>query len=629
MLRIFLAFVAMIIIAGCQDQPAEPQPEDGAVAERAASATTAPTATFTLTPTSTPSPTATSTPTPTNTPTPTYTPTATALPLTVSGDPRAAVLNPPSSQGNAACGTVDVLDFPINPPDAARVARGGQDFGVFRGRYDGYHTGEDWWATSGRSSFGSSVYSIGHGLVTYAQPLGCGRDQGVVIVQHTLSDGSKILSFYGHLDPESVTIRPGQCVVRGGQIGKIGRPRSTPHLHFEIRHHQPYETLGGYWALDPTQASWEPPSQYIWNQRIASSPGVLWTRPATPDDSEGIGVFGGQVLVAVEQDRLTGIDVNDGTLLWNHAELDRIDDAVLDAREPIVYTTNQFGRIHAYEFADPADETGSSSDISEEPLWTVDHDIVGFPSLMPLPNGGVALFTRDRLIGVNAEGRETWALEPITRPFDWIMTDEGLLFTTTGRDRALWIISESGPRPWNETLSGHLASNGEDTYLFGENGISRLDLAERESHLIFELSSGTLSMGDLLVLPNGSILVAHADRFDRRLILLEPDGTVRWQRSYADNVDGSIDLMTLGGQPYFAANDAERSVSTVSIYQIDLENEQLIRIFTGGTRSSGQHPSTTFVAGDNLILIDIGGGSLAGLDVQLAAEVIRSANDPG
>lgn len=627
MYRIFLALVTIVIFSGCRNQTPDLQSDDGSVTDQVTPARDTPTATHTPTPTPTSTFTPTSTPTPTNTPTPTFTPTPTALPLSVYGEPRAVILTTPSSQGNAPCGVVDVLDFPINPPDANNVARGGQDFGVFRRRYDGIHTGEDWWSSRGYSSFGAPVYSIGHGLVTFAQPLGWGRDKGVIIIQHTLSEGGNILSFYGHLDPDSVTIRAGQCASRGEQIGKIGRPSSTPHLHFEIRHHMPYETGGGYWSLDPILAGWEPPSQYIWNNRIASMPGVIWTRPPAAADLEGIGVFGGNTLVAVDQDKLTAVDVSNGSLLWNHAELDRIDEAVLDVSEPIVYTTNQFGRIHAYAFADPGDESSVSAEISDDPLWTVDHNIVGFPTLMPLPGGGVALFARDRLIAVSADGQLSWEIEPITRPFNWVVTDESLIFTTMGRDRSLWSVGDSAPESWGITSSGHLATDGDNTYLYGENGVSLLDESEQEVELLYELSSGTLSLGDIVALPDGTVLVAHADRDDRRLILLEPDGTVRWERSYADNVDGAVDLVTLGDEPYLISNDMEGSASIVSIFLIDLENADLTKIFSGGTRLSSQHASTTFAAGDNLILIDIGGGSLAALDVQQATDVVLSSLD--
>jgi hypothetical protein len=175
--------------------------------------------------------------------------------------------------------------------------------------------------------------------------------------------------------------------------------------------------------------------------------------------------------------------------------------------------------------------------------------------------------------------------------------------------------------------SGHLASDGEHTYLYGENGISRLNVSEQDIDLFYELSSGTLSLGDMVVLPDGNVLVAHADRYDRRLILIEPDGTVRWERSYRNKVDGAVDLVLLEDQPYLISNDMDGSVSKVSIFLIDLANADLTKIFAGGTRSSSQHTSTTFAAGDNTILVDIGGGSLAALDIQQATDAILYSLD--
>jgi murein DD-endopeptidase MepM/ murein hydrolase activator NlpD len=630
MYRIILGLIAIIIISGCRNQTPDLVSDNGSVAEQTVPATATPTSTPTPTPLPTSTFTPTSTPTPTNTPTPTFTPTPTALPLAVSGDPRAAILTTPSYQGNAPCGVVDVLDFPINPPDANNVARGGRDFGVFRGRYDGYHAGEDWWSSRGFSSFGAPVYAIGHGLVTYAQPFGWGRDQGVIIIQHTLPGGGNILSFYGHLDPESFTVRAGECTTRGEQIGKIGRPSSTPHLHFEIRHHMPYETGGGYWAVDPAQAGWEPPSQYIWNNRITSLPGIIWTRSSAAADLEVVGVYRGSILIAADKDKLSGIDISSGSVIWNHSELDRIDEAILDVNEPIIYTANQFGEIHAYRFTDPEDDSGGSSSgvnagLSDEPVWIVDHDVVGFPTLMPLPGGGVALYSRDRLIAVSPEGQILWEFDPLTRPYDWAESGGSLIFTTMGRESSLWSIGDSGPESWDAPANGHLASNGESIYLYGENGISRLNVSEQDIDLIFELSSGTSSMGDIVVLPSGNVLVAHADRDDRRLILLEPDGSVIWERSYKDKVKGAVDLVILGNQPYLVSNDLEGSVSIVSIFVIDMENANLTRIFTGGTRSSSQHTSRTFAVGDGMVLIDIGGGSLAALDIQQATDAVLSA----
>ncbi|MCK4724790.1 MAG: M23 family metallopeptidase, partial [Anaerolineales bacterium] len=144
----------------------------------------------------------------------------------------------PISQPGAPCGFGDYFDFPLDAPDGA-AAQGGADYNIYRSRYGKFHTGEDW-RYSRIPNFRAPVYSVGHGVVTYAEPLGWGADQGVIIIQHTFRDGLQVLSFYGHLDPPSVNLNPGDCVQRGDWIGSIGNPRSSPHLHFEIRSHMPF-----------------------------------------------------------------------------------------------------------------------------------------------------------------------------------------------------------------------------------------------------------------------------------------------------------------------------------------------------------------------------------------------------
>ena len=273
---IILLFLLLLLgMAACSNTTAPVATSVASANTPPASATPSITPTFTAVPTQTPS----NTPTPTITPSPTATPTPTALPLVVSNSLRSQQTNDPVPNGTAACGFVDLFDFPIDPPNAANVSRGGGDFGVFRERYDKFHAGEDWGGPNNRPNLGTPVYSIGHGLVTYAQPLGWGRDKGVVIVEHTFADGRTVLSFYGHLDPESVLLTPGTCVQRGQLVGLIGQPRGFPHLHFEVRTQAPYQTLTGYWPEDPRTQGWLWPSQEVWAARVAAVPGVAWARP--------------------------------------------------------------------------------------------------------------------------------------------------------------------------------------------------------------------------------------------------------------------------------------------------------------------------------------------------------------
>lgn len=96
------------------------------------------------------------------------------------------------------------------------------------------HLGEDWNKnTGGNTDCGEPVYAIGNGVITYAADSGLGWGN-VVIVTHTLADGSKIQSLYGHL--QEITKTSGE-VKKREQIGKVGNAngRYLCHLHLEIR----------------------------------------------------------------------------------------------------------------------------------------------------------------------------------------------------------------------------------------------------------------------------------------------------------------------------------------------------------------------------------------------------------
>ena len=375
------------------------------------------------------------------------------MPITVSGDLRQPSPNPPSPQAGAPCGVADWLDFPLDPPDG-ESARGGDDFGVHRRRYDGYHAGEDWWAGR-RPGFGTLVYSIGHGMVTYAQPLGWGADQGIVILRHVLADGSTFLSFYGHLDPPSVTLRVGDCVARGDQVGRIGRPSTSPHLHFEIRSHMPTEPGGGYWAVDPTLAGWMPPSSTIWNYRMATLPGVQWARTYAGRITGGLGTLNQDTFAVVEGYQVISVNLFDGSVRGTLPSSDKVDAAVISADRSAIYVCNQFADLEAFRLPDPPEGELAISELS--PSWRVELDAIGMPTLMPLPGGGVAVSVWGRLFGVSAAGELLWEQDIGGRPGYWTLADDWLILTVRGRDAAVWSIDESGPVAWATGISGRLA----------------------------------------------------------------------------------------------------------------------------------------------------------------------------
>jgi murein DD-endopeptidase MepM/ murein hydrolase activator NlpD len=103
----------------------------------------------------------------------------------------------------------------------------------FGPRGNAMHTGIDLPAATG-----TPVAAAGRGCVSSA-----GYDAGgygnLVVIQHRAG----MTSWYAHLS--RITVKPGQCVVAGNLIGRVGATgRATgPHLHFELR-------VGGA-AVDP------------------------------------------------------------------------------------------------------------------------------------------------------------------------------------------------------------------------------------------------------------------------------------------------------------------------------------------------------------------------------------------
>ena len=544
----------------------------------------------------------TQTPTSTQTPTPTPTPTPTAPPILVSGDPRTELLSDPVFQAGAPCGFVDLLDFPLDPPEALGGSGGG-DFGRFRSRYDKYHAGEDWGYRS-RSNFGEPVFSIGHGMVTYAEPLGWGADQGVVIIRHAFQDGSTILSFYGHLDPPSIGLRPGDCVTRGQQIGDIGRPRTPPHLHFEIRSHLPVSPGPGYWSVDPRLAGWEPPSSFIWNQRIAASPAVAWSLLPDGSSSKIAGSLSDGTLVLLNSEALVGLDPADGGLLWSHPVTNTRTAAMVDTLGEQVYLADPLGTVQAYRIPN----TDSIRSLAP-PDWELDLGSTGTPALLPLPNGGVLVSQRGALSGVGPDGELRWTIEDSGPALEWLLVEERLLYTTGGDTSGLWETEGGRPTELAAGISGTPVVSGEQIWVVGAEGIYQIEPDSGRAEIVYPLARRA-GAGSSHPLPGGGLLVAHPDLFDSRLIALDSQGNFLWERSYGALGGGVPRLVELEGELILILEHRLGSTGTLDVYALDLSDLTLEHLFSGGTRS--HIPGSTWVLEiqEEQLMIQLGGGSL-------------------
>jgi murein DD-endopeptidase MepM/ murein hydrolase activator NlpD len=140
-----------------------------------------------------------------------------------------------ASAPRTSIAVADNFAYPIGPDKIITEAKDAKDewFNALDFGEDN-HLGEDWNKNSGgNTDCGQPVYASGNGEITYASDAGPGWGN-VVMITHTLADGRKVQSLYGHM--QEILKITGEIKKRE-QIGKIGNAngRYLCHLHFEIR----------------------------------------------------------------------------------------------------------------------------------------------------------------------------------------------------------------------------------------------------------------------------------------------------------------------------------------------------------------------------------------------------------
>ena len=125
-----------------------------------------------------------------------------------------------------------------------------------------FHLGEDWNKNSGgNTDCGEPVYAIGNGVIVYAQNAGKGWGN-VLIIEHTLPDGRKVESLYGHLQE---FLKTSGEVKKRELIAKIGNAdgKYLCHLHLEIRDDTcpMWHTTGSGYSGETK--GWLEPSEFI------------------------------------------------------------------------------------------------------------------------------------------------------------------------------------------------------------------------------------------------------------------------------------------------------------------------------------------------------------------------------
>jgi murein DD-endopeptidase MepM/ murein hydrolase activator NlpD len=197
-----------------------------------------------------------------------------------------------------------------------------------------WHPGEDWNGRGGGDTdLGDPIYAISNGKVV---DFGHYRVWGnIVLLEHTLPDGTQVWSQYAHLDKIMIN-QKGQEIQRGRQIGTMGKGdnnRYIAHLHFEIRRKKLSISNWSPLVKDRSAvlANYHDPSKFIKSHRPgmlaqsgASTPAqavqaaqplqiVVDTQMARPQP--GAGMFA----KAKTQKWFTAKGGFQGSMLWTHA----------------------------------------------------------------------------------------------------------------------------------------------------------------------------------------------------------------------------------------------------------------------------------------------------------------------
>jgi hypothetical protein len=254
---------------------------------------------------------------------------------------------------------------------------------------------------------------------------------------------------------------------------------------------------------------------------------------------------------------------------------------------------------------------------------------------MPLPNKGVVLATRRRLIGLSAAGHKLWEREDTLLTSNWILAGDRLIVSSAGGE--IWLLDREGAAAVGTDTGGRLASTGSNTILtYDEQGIHRMYLETGRVEKLYDLPGGLPGYGDVallqpdaLYLPgiaapgdrllSGSdILATHRDAAGDSLIALSSNGALLWRRSHGRVLREQRRLYSLEGRAYLVSHVQGLWSGEISLYEIDVKNAELLEVFVGGNRGPEARDTWLAPVGDGRFLIHVGGVGLALLDAQAA-----------
>ena len=412
---------------------------------------------------------------------------------------------PTSAQTEVApCGYVDGFDFPLAGVDTEK-----SDFGIYRTRFGGLHTGID----IGFHQYGDPVRAAARGRVTYSNPEGWDTEKGVVVIQHTFPDGTLVNTLYGHMEEVNGYHFPtmNQCVEQGQIIGAIGDPSlSLPHLHYEVRTRYRHEGGPGYTEINPIDLGWLHPIDFTFLAKVWIHPAYrghfsLSQSPTIPP----VVLPNGTYLIA-QSTRLENLSA-DGQMLWQFDTLSSIIGLLVLPDGRILASTSSAQALVL--------NNGSYST-----LWATPESLA--PPIL-LGSGLVFLTEENTIAAYTPDGSQLWQTTPLPdRLIRWAVSGDRLAVSTRSGD--LWIVDAAGSVLFQTTYTSasipFTAAEGEFLVLTG-SVISRID-SHLNSLLLVNTEREVTAEAEILYSTDGTFYFYTGE--GRSLYAYNFDGSLRW-----------------------------------------------------------------------------------------------------
>ncbi|MCC6616565.1 MAG: peptidoglycan DD-metalloendopeptidase family protein [Anaerolineae bacterium] len=514
------------------------------------------------------------------------------------------------AQPQADCGTVDAIDYPIDIGET--LSEGYDDFGLFRARFGGMHTGLD----IGFNRRGEPVHAVARGRVTYSDVNGWDTEKGVVIVEHQFPDGSTVYSLYGHMEQTDSLFFPtvGNCVARGDIVGTIGWPsRGLPHLHYELRSFLPNDGGPGYVEDNPMFSGWYHPLDFtlLWRARLDPATNGyatfvdLPTLPPLLLDTGQIAYASGTSLVSYQPPgtRLWQIELQSAVTGIAGLPGGRIAARTRDGQAIIV----QNGRFEA--------------------VWQIESGeapfaAVGETLLFPTRQGGVEAFS--------ASGESLWSLPPPAddaRLIDFQVANNQIALVARSSEGSTWRVIDVDGSLLNDQ---HFADA--PVFAASKGGwmlLDGLNVLHTQSSSASVFASTGVQMGRTAQLTSdvmGNAYIFAGDR-EATLIAIDADGKPRWRTRYPTGLFAQAPLLDTGGGCLLYALDADGTLNIINTVDGSLLHQ--IVLYAGGV--SNRHPSARLLQVDTSDRILVGAGflSLLALDGSIISQVTGQNCLPG